>query len=40
MLFLSADSNNYRDISIQMYVTNLTPIKFCASFMDRNVTTD
>jgi len=25
---LSADSNDYRDISIQIYVTNLTPITF------------
>jgi len=36
----SADSNDYRDISIQIYATSLTPIKCCVSFMERKVTTD
>jgi hypothetical protein len=37
---LSADSNDFRDISIQIYVTNLTPITFGVSFINRNITTE
>jgi len=37
---LSSDSYDYRDISIQIYVTNLTPFTFCFSFMDRKFTTE
>jgi len=40
MTLLSAESNNYRDISIQICVSNLCPITFCVSFMGRKVTTD
>jgi len=37
---LSSDCYDYRDISIQYYVTNLTPFVFCVTFMDRKVTTE
>jgi len=29
---ISADSNDYTDNIIQIYMTNLTPITFCVSF--------
>jgi hypothetical protein len=37
---VSADYNDTRDISIQIYVSNLTAIACCVSFMDGNVKTD
>jgi len=40
MTLISADSTDSRDISIQICVSNLTPITFCVSFVYRKVTTD
>jgi len=37
---VSTDSNDTRDISIQNYMSNLTPIMFCVSFTNRKFTTD